>query len=349
MGRNAKYREGQYRPQKERKATKIKKLISEKNENIVDKVKKAMAEYRGQGIGPGKLCRSEKEMQRGFDNDIEVLHVDEVAISIDEVSKNNKSTREGVKRNLFGDTSKGTNMNKELRGKLIEKKKFIKSGKARYSRNVSPSKKSAPVYSTILSQQSCTSSIHMISAPSPPPSLPLARNSKDNFNKLSTSLSYLPSFPSSESFSGSVRGIRTKDVTTKFDHPADDDQINSLGSESFSLNSENLLRLPCEHSWAESADFWSDISKADDMICSEPNYASNYCVSATSENVYNSFLGPVSSSQSTTSFSSFHSVQDYSILQTSSCPDLQCSDCEQQQDALGWGEEDMLRERGMWL
>ena len=70
MGRSGQEhcREGNYRPQRPKAGRRNyvqKKMVSDRSGGIVDRVKQMMAESRGQGIGPGRLCRVLESGQEG--------------------------------------------------------------------------------------------------------------------------------------------------------------------------------------------------------------------------------------------------------------------------------------------
>ena len=129
-----KYREGEYQPQKPK--GRRRKLVTDKSEGVVDRVKKMMAESRGQGIGPGRLCKIGIEQQAMLDTVDQDYQVDVVLREVEEFQCRPSSYKSGrggevVKRNLFGDVEKRSSMNRELRNKLIEKKKSLRPGKSK--------------------------------------------------------------------------------------------------------------------------------------------------------------------------------------------------------------------------
>ena len=79
-----------------------KKMGSDRSGGIVDRVKQMMAESRGQGIGPGRLCRVLESGQEGMASNADdcqkefVSEVNEV-----QLSKGRQQERKGVKRTLF--------------------------------------------------------------------------------------------------------------------------------------------------------------------------------------------------------------------------------------------------------
>jgi len=99
------------------------KTANGQDENVLDKLKKLMAEYRGQCIGQGKLCRlnNEKEI-------IEKKTETEIDQKMDGPSRNNEKRR--VKRSLFSDDHQNSSVNRVLRSKMFQKKKLLTSGKA---------------------------------------------------------------------------------------------------------------------------------------------------------------------------------------------------------------------------
>jgi len=111
------YKEGHYRPQRP-KLNRRRRVVTEKNMDTVGDIKKMMAEYRGQGIGQGRLCRfdqKQENLEEGMPNEGLMKSV---------VGKNK------VKRSLFPDDKKRSCVNRELRMKLVEQKKSLRSGKA---------------------------------------------------------------------------------------------------------------------------------------------------------------------------------------------------------------------------
>ena len=140
MGKiNKKYTEREYRPQKpkgRRRNFMQKEMVTDNSEGVVDRVKKMMAESRGQGIGPERLCRMGIEQQKMLDTVDEDCQVDVVLKEVEEFQcrpSSYKSGRRGkvVKRNLFGDGEKRSSVNRELRNKLIEKKKALRPGRSK--------------------------------------------------------------------------------------------------------------------------------------------------------------------------------------------------------------------------
>lgn len=89
-------------------------MVTEKSVNIVGDMKMMMAEYRGQG----RLCRfdqKQENLEEGMPNEGLMKSV---------VGKTK------VKRSLFPDDKKRSCVNRELRMKLVEQKKSLRSGKA---------------------------------------------------------------------------------------------------------------------------------------------------------------------------------------------------------------------------
>ena len=99
MGKiNKKYREGEYRPQKAKgRRSKFvqKEMVTDKIEGVVDRVKKMMAESRGQGIGPGRLCRMGVEQQAMLDTVDEDCQVDVVLREVEEFQCRPSSYKSG--------------------------------------------------------------------------------------------------------------------------------------------------------------------------------------------------------------------------------------------------------------
>ena len=125
MGGNAmSYREGHYRPQRS-KVNRRKRVIKEKNVDAVGNMKRRMAEYRGQGIGQGRLCRFDQKLDNiGMDN---LLPVE--ADNPNERPLKSASDKRKVKRSLFPDDEKRSCVNKDLWTKLVEQKKSLRSEK----------------------------------------------------------------------------------------------------------------------------------------------------------------------------------------------------------------------------
>ena len=108
MGRSGQEqcRGGSYRPQRPKAGGRNnvqKEMVSDRSGGIVDRVKQMMKESRGQGIGPGRLCRVLKSGPEGKDSTADDC-LKEVVSEVNEVQLSKEGQeRKGVKRSLFGD------------------------------------------------------------------------------------------------------------------------------------------------------------------------------------------------------------------------------------------------------
>ena len=77
-----------------------KEMVSDRSGGIVDRVKQMMAESRGQGIGPGRLCRVMETGQEGQASNTEDCQKEALTEVNDVELSKGRQERKGVKRSL---------------------------------------------------------------------------------------------------------------------------------------------------------------------------------------------------------------------------------------------------------
>jgi len=127
------------------------KTANGQDENVLNKLKKLVAEYRGQCIGQGKLCRINNEQEMIIDKKTEIDQ------KMDGPSRNVNEKRR-VKRSLFSEKHQNSCVNRVLRSKMIEKKKLLKSGKAQENNERIVPFSNSNVSKTLSSQPKLTTS-----------------------------------------------------------------------------------------------------------------------------------------------------------------------------------------------
>ena len=375
MGGNAlSYREGHYRPQRS-KVNRRKRVIKEKNVDAVGDMKRMMAEYRGQGIGQGRLCR--------FDQKLKNVEMDNLLPAVadipDERQLKGASDKRKVKRSLFPDDEKRSCVNKDLRMKLFEQKKSLRSekaprGESKNNRHILPYKnnriftpmKASTLTSGMLGQ--CQSSVSFTRQPSPTKgrvvgdssvhSAPLCHTKLSSI--ISSDVALIPTFsselqvsPTSPDLQSFPRCVEPAIPTIFSDHlqasfcqstnPAS--AIHQWNSSKSQNNVEDLVRLSSS----------SELHVDDRVLMFEElesgNYKSEESEGMVSDNFLfegnssflvpeagaSSFLG-ATTSQSTASLLSFYSEQDSNFLNSFSDQELDLGSCldEQHQGTLQW-------------